>query len=75
MTVGVDTRLDEHLAMAIDRHNTRMRECPVATNAKGYQGLEGWAIGLGELATIGVEGAGPARCLGWCGHTVTKTNR
>jgi transposase len=78
--VGVDTHLDEHVAVAIDHHAARLGEYRLATTAKGYEGLESWAIGLGEVATFGVEGtgsygAGLARYLAQCGHTVIEVNR
>ena len=78
--VGVDTHLDEHVAVAIDRHGARLGEYRLATTAKGYEDLESWAIGLGEVATFGVEGtgsygAGLARYLAQCGHTVIEVNR
>ena len=78
--VGVDTHLDEHVAVAIDHHAARLGEYRLATTAKGYEGLESWAIGLGEVATFGVEGtgsygAGLARYLAQCSHTVIEVNR
>ena len=49
--VGVDTHLDEHVAVAIDHHGARLGEYRLATTAKGYKGLESWAIiGLGGVA-------------------------
>jgi hypothetical protein len=38
--VGVDTHLDEHVAVAIDRLGARLGEYRLATTAKGYDGLE-----------------------------------
>jgi len=78
--VGVDTHLDEHVAVAIDHHGARLGEYRLATTAKGYEDLERWAIGLGEVTTFGVEGtgsygAGLARYLVQCGHTVIEVNR
>ena len=55
---GVDTHLDEHVAVAIDHHGTRLGEYRLGTTAKGYEDLETWAIGLGQVATFGVEGTG-----------------
>ena len=46
--VGVDTHLDEHVAVAIDHHGTRLGEYRLGTTAKGYEDLETWAIGLGQ---------------------------
>ena len=78
--VGVDTHLDEHVAVAIDHHGARLGEYRLATTAEGYENLESWAIGLGEVSTFGVEGtgsygAGLARYLAQCGHTVIEVNR
>ncbi len=78
--VGVDTHLDEHVAVAIDHHGARLGEYRLATTAKGYKGLESWAIGLGGVATFGIEGTGSygvglARYLAKCGHTVIEVNR
>ena len=78
--VGVDTHLDEHVAVAIDHHGARLGEYRLATTAKGYKGLESWAIGLGGVATFSIEGTGSygvglARYLAKCGHTVIEVNR
>ena len=78
--VGVDTHLDEHVAVAIDHHGTRLGEYRLGTTAKGYEDLETWAIGLGQVSTFGVEGtgsygAGLARHLARCGHKVIEVNR
>ena len=78
--VGVDTHLDEHVAVAIDHHGARVGEYRLATTAKGYEDLESWAIGLGEVAIFGIEGtgsygAGLARYVAQCGHTVIEVNR
>ena len=78
--VGVDTHLDEHVAVAIDHHGARLGEYRLSTTAKGYKGLESWAIGLGGVATFGIEGTGSygvglARYLAKCGHTVIEVNR
>ncbi len=43
--VVVDTHLDEHVAVAIDHHGTRLGEYRPGTTAKGYEDLETWAIG------------------------------
>ena len=78
--VGVDTHLDEHVAVAIDHHGSCLGEYRLTTTAKGYEGLESWAIGLGKVHAFGVEGtgsygAGLARYLAQCGHTVIEVNR
>ena len=78
--VGVDTHLDEHVAVAIDHHGTSLGEYRLGTTAKGYEDLETWAIGLGQVSTFGVEGtgsygAGLARHLARCGHKVIEVKR
>ena len=78
--VGVDTHLDEHVAVAIDHHGVRLGEYRLTPTTKGYEGLESWAMGLGEVATFGVEGTGSygvglAQYLAQCGHTVIEVNR
>lgn len=78
--VGVDTHLDEHVAVAIDRHGARLGEYRLAATAKGYEVLESWALSLGEVPAFGVEGtgsygAGLARYLAQCGHAVIEVNR
>lgn len=49
--LGVDTHLDVHVAVAIDRLGRRLGELSVSTTAKGYEKLLCWA-----------EGFGPVRC-------------
>ena len=55
-------------------------EYRLGTTAKGYEDLETWAIGLGQVSAFGVEGtgsygAGLARHLARCGHKVIEVNR
>ena len=57
VTVGVDTHLDEHVAVALDNLGRRDTLC-VATNQGGYSKLLKWARDLGELERVGIEGAG-----------------
>ena len=52
--VGVDTHLDEHVAVAIDHHGARLGEYRLAPTAKGYEGLESWAIG--DRARFSISG-------------------
>ena len=73
--VGVDTHLDEHVAVAIDHHGVRLGEYRLATTAKGYEGLESWAIGLGEVATFGVEGTMERGWLGTLLSVATQLSR
>jgi transposase len=66
--LGVDTHLDVHVAVALDRLGRRLGEVSVPTTAKGYESLVCWAEGLGTVRCAGVEGtssygAGLARYL------------
>jgi len=58
VTVGVDTHLDEHVAVALDQLGRRLGEMHVPTTEAGYAKLLGWASGLGALKRVGIEGAG-----------------
>ena len=58
VTVGVDTHLDLHVAVALDHLGRRLGELTVPTTEAGYAELLGWAEALGDLERIGVEGAG-----------------
>ncbi len=80
IVVGVDTHKDEHVAVAIDGLGTRLGEHRLRATSVGYVDLERWAIGMGDVATFGVEGtgsfgAGLARFLSLRGHTVIEVNR
>jgi transposase len=56
VTLGVDTHLDVHVAVALDHLGRRLGELSVPTTAKGYERLVRWAEGLGTLRCAGVEG-------------------
>ena len=58
VTVGVDTHLDLHVAVALDHLGRRLGELTVPTTEAGYAELLGWAEVLGDLERIGIEGAG-----------------
>ncbi len=58
VTVGVDTHLDEHVAVALDHLGRRLDVLSVPTTEAGYARLLRWAEGLGELERVGIEGAG-----------------
>ncbi len=77
--VGVDTHRDEHVAVAIDRLGARLGEHRLPTSLKGYEGLDRWATGLGEVVAFGIEGtgsygAGLARHLAGRGNIVIEVN-
>jgi len=78
--VGVDTHKDQHVAVALDRLGVRIGQRNLPTTNKGYESLERWASGLGEIDVFGVEGtgsygAGLARFLRVQGHRVVEVNR
>jgi transposase len=55
--LGVDTHLDVHVAVALDRLGRRLGELSVPTTAKkGYESLVRWAEGFGTVRSAGVEG-------------------
>jgi transposase len=58
ITVGVDTHLDSHVAVAVDDLGRRLGETHVPTTVAGYAKLLGWAEKLGRPVTFGIEGAG-----------------
>jgi len=80
VVVGVDTHKDEHVAVAVNGLGTRLGEHRLRATSVGYVGLERWAVGMGDVATFGVEGtgsfgAGLARFLSLRGHTVIEVSR
>ena len=80
LVVGVDTHQDEHVAVAIDRQGVRLGELHIVATTHGYEELERWSRGLGEIHAFGIEGtgsygAGVARFLTSRGHTVVEVNR
>ena len=80
VVLGVDTHLDFHVAVALDRLGRRLGELKVPTSAKGYRELVRWAEGFGIVACAGVEGtgsygAGLARHLSAVGIAVVEAER
>lgn len=58
VTVGVDTHLDSHVAVAVDDLGRRLGERCVPTTVAGYAELLRWTQKLGRPAAFGIEGAG-----------------
>ena len=56
--VGVDTHLDQHVAVAIDRQGVRLCENHVPATTCGYEELERWSRDLGQIRAFGIEGTG-----------------
>ena len=54
--LGVDTHLDFHVAVTVERLGRRLGESSVPTTVNGYEGLLRWAEGFGPLRRAGVEG-------------------
>ena len=80
LIVGVDTHQDEHVAVAIDRQGVRLGELHTVATTHGYEELERWSRGLGEIHAFGIEGtgsygAGVARFLTSRGYNVVEVNR
>src|SRR5215208_6586175 len=80
VTLGVDTHLDTHVAVALDHLGRRLGELSVPTTAKGYESLVRWAEGFGTVRCAGVEGtssygAGITRQLRTAAIPVTEVER
>lgn len=80
VTLGIDTHLDHHVAVALDQFGRRLGVRMFPTMPEGYSQLETWAHGFGRLSQVGMEGtsslgAGLARWLGSHGHSVLEVNR
>jgi transposase len=80
ITVGVDTHKDLHVAAALDDRGAVLGTETFCATAAGYEELRSWALGFGELVSVGVEGtgswgAGLARHLSAAGVAVIEVNR
>jgi transposase len=80
LIVGVDTHRDEHVAVAIDHLGARLGDYRFPTTSAGYEGLDCWSRGLGEVVAFGIEGtgsfgAGLARYLAGRGRSVIEVSR
>ena len=78
--IGVDTHLDQHVAVAIDGRGARLGENRVPVTTCGYGDLERLSRSLGAIRAFGIEGtgsygAGVARFLTARGYTVIEVNR
>jgi transposase len=78
--LGVDTHLDQHVAVLIDAVGRVIGSRSVATNAAGYEQLLDWASSIGQLTRAGVEGTGTygaalTRKLESSGIAVLEVNR
>jgi len=80
VTGGVDTHLDNHVAVVVDEVGRVLGTESFAVNAKGYAALLAWMASHGELVKVGVEGtgsygAGLARHLAANGVAVVEVDR
>jgi transposase len=80
VVLGVDTHLDEHVAVALDRLGRRLGELAVPTTTRGYERLLRWAEGFGPVGCAGIEGtssygAGLARHLKAARVSVVEVER
>jgi transposase len=80
VVLGIDTHLDVHVVVALDRLGRPLGELSVPTTAKGYESLVRWAEGLGTVRCAGVEGtssygAGIARHLKCAAIPVREVER
>ena len=62
--LGVDTHLDVHVVVALDRLGRRLGELSVPSTPKGYESLVRWAESFGTVRCAGVEGTRAAMVLG-----------
>ena len=80
VTVGIDTHEEVHVAAVLDELGQMMATGSFATTAQGHRHLERWALELGDIAAIGIEGtgawgAGVSRHLQASGHRVVEVDR
>ena len=78
--VGVDTHKDVHAAVAIDVFGVHLGIKTSPASSKGYRALGTWAVSLGPIRAVGIEGtgsygAGLSRFLRERGHVVFEVNR
>ena len=58
VTVGVDTHIDQHVAVALDQFGRRLGIRSVPTTPAGFTALLAWARDFGVVEQIGIEGTG-----------------
>jgi hypothetical protein len=80
VSIGVDTHLDTHVAVAKDGRGRTIGRTDIPTTPAGYRQMLAWAQGLGEVDGWAVEGtgsygAGLARFLRKEGQLVTEVIR
>lgn len=80
VTVGVDTHLETHTAVALDQLGRHLGVLEIRSDRHGFDELEVWAESLGEIEVFGIEGtnsfgAGLTRHLHGHGHAVVEVSR
>lgn len=80
VTVGVDTHLDSHVAVALDQIGQILGVASFGADPTGYRALIAWSNGFGTVRAFGVEetgcyGAGLARAVRQAGHCVIEIDR
>lgn len=80
VVVGVDTHRDTHVAAVIDHVGRTLDHRGFAASPAGYRQLLAWARGHGDVAVVGIEGAGSwgvglTRALLAAGVTVVEVLR
>jgi transposase len=58
VTVGVDTHIDQHVAVALDQFGRRLGTRGVPTTPAGFAALLAWACDFGVIEQVGIEGTG-----------------
>lgn len=56
--VGVDTHKHAHVAVAITQLGARVASCEVSADHAGYKVLLAWALALGPVDAVAIEGTG-----------------
>lgn len=80
VTVGVDTHLDTHVAVALDSIGQILDTESFRADPAGYRALITWSERLGTVRAFGIEGtgcygAGLARAASRAGHVVIEIDR
>jgi transposase len=65
LPLGVDTHLDIHVAVLLDRVGELLSTKEFPVNYEGYKSLLKWALSFGQLVTAALEGTG-TYCAGLC---------
>jgi transposase len=80
VTVGVDTHLETHVAVAVDQLGRAIGQSSFAADPVGYRSLISWGERLGTIEAFGIEGtgcygAGLARAARQAGYQVIEVDR